>query len=86
MGKTERALDFLRGQPWAAPLLAAIERAGGVRKAPAGLLFELRFAYEATLACPSAAMSTSTMRAWARRQSTFFCPTEKSSGDRIGGT
>lgn len=56
MGKTERALETLRSETWAQKLVEAVDRLGGPRKAPPGLLFEARFAYEARLECPSSAI------------------------------
>jgi hypothetical protein len=57
MNKNDRALAILRSEAWAKRLVDAVEEAGGIRKAPAGLLFELRFAYEARLQCPGAAIT-----------------------------
>jgi hypothetical protein len=54
MNKNDRAYTRLRTEQWSARLIQAIDAAGGVRKAPAGLLFELRFGYEAGLQCPDA--------------------------------
>jgi hypothetical protein len=56
MNKNDRAFARLRTEAWAARLVQAVDEAGGIRKAPAGLLFELRFAYEARLQCPDAAI------------------------------
>src|SRR6185436_10622653 len=52
--KNSRAMEALRSVPWAAELVKGIEAKGGVRKAPAGFLFELRFAYELHLVVPGA--------------------------------
>lgn len=52
--KHERALRVLQEQPWAADMLRRIDEQGGVRNAPAGLLFELRFAYELARHCQAA--------------------------------
>jgi hypothetical protein len=44
--KNELAEFYLAGKPWVRRLLDTIRDAGGVEKAPAGFLFELRFGYE----------------------------------------
>jgi hypothetical protein len=51
--KHERAVEALAGKPWAQGLLQRIDEQGGVGGAPAGLLFELRFAFELALYCPT---------------------------------
>jgi hypothetical protein len=56
VGKTDRALQSLREEIWARRLVGAVDQAGGPRRAPPGLLFEVRFGYEALLACPEAAI------------------------------
>jgi hypothetical protein len=43
---TQRAIDALRGVQWAEPLLARLDKNGGVIQANKPLLFEVRFAFE----------------------------------------
>jgi len=53
MTKHDRAVAALRNEPWARELLSQIEGQGGTKKAPLGLLFELRFAFELARRHPS---------------------------------
>lgn len=50
--KHDRALRAVRDLGWASQLVKRVEEQGGARKAPLGLLFELRFAFELTRWCP----------------------------------
>lgn len=52
--KHDRAYRALENCRWASSLLRKIDEGDGVRKAPPGLLFELRFAFELTIYCPKA--------------------------------